>query len=118
MSGMSIVDIIAFIVIPAILILVAVGIFYCIRTQKNFTAIIIAGAILLLIAFPLLLAVFLLSPPVHKPIGGNKRQPVIAPQPHVVGNQLLDSNKRPVRLIGANRSGTEYNCLHDGIFDG
>src|SRR5437588_6402767 len=34
------------------------------------------------------------------------------------GNQILDSNNMPVRLLGVNRSGTEYQCLHSGIFDG
>lgn len=42
----------------------------------------------------------------------------LAPQLHVWHNLLLDNANRPVRLIGANRSGTEYACLGWGIFDG
>ena len=34
------------------------------------------------------------------------------------GNRLYDAYDRPVRLIGANRSGTEYQCLTYGVFDG
>ncbi|HLL80601.1 MAG TPA: cellulase family glycosylhydrolase [Ktedonobacteraceae bacterium] len=41
-----------------------------------------------------------------------------APQLHVSGNLLVDQANRPVRLIGADRSGTEYMCLGYGIFDG
>jgi serine/threonine protein kinase len=38
---------------------------------------------------------------------------------HVSGNQIMDSNNQIVRLLGANRSGTEYKCIHaQGIFDG
>jgi hypothetical protein len=38
---------------------------------------------------------------------------------HVVGNQLLDGNGKPLRLHGVNRSGTEYACVQGaGIFDG
>lgn len=37
----------------------------------------------------------------------------------VSGNQLVDFNGTPVRLIGVNRSGTEYACAQGwGIFDG
>src|SRR5574340_578205 len=41
-----------------------------------------------------------------------------APQLHVRGNQLFDSNNRVVRLIRVNRSGTAYRCLRYSIFDG
>jgi endoglucanase len=41
-----------------------------------------------------------------------------APRLHVSRNLLVDSANRPVRLVGANRSGTEYSCLSWGIFDG
>jgi endoglucanase len=42
-----------------------------------------------------------------------------APALHVSGNQLLDSSDTPVRLLGANRSGTEYACIQGwGIFSG
>jgi hypothetical protein len=35
------------------------------------------------------------------------------------GNQLIDGNKAPMRLLGVNRSGTEYACVQGwGIFDG
>jgi endoglucanase len=38
---------------------------------------------------------------------------------HVSGNQLLNSSDIPVRLLGANRSGTEYACIQGwGIFSG
>src|SRR4051812_9677499 len=38
---------------------------------------------------------------------------------HVVGNQLLDGDNRPVILRGVNRSGTEYACIQGwGFFDG
>jgi hypothetical protein len=38
----------------------------------------------------------------------------------VSGNQLIDGNGRTIRLIGVNRSGTEYRCVSRwaGIFDG
>jgi endoglucanase len=38
---------------------------------------------------------------------------------HVVGSNLVDETGAPVRLIGLNRSGTEYACAQGwGIFDG
>jgi hypothetical protein len=38
---------------------------------------------------------------------------------HVSGNQLVDDNNQPVRLIGVNRSGSEYACVQGfGLFDG
>jgi hypothetical protein len=38
---------------------------------------------------------------------------------HVQGNQLVDGNGNLLRLLGVNRSGTEYKCVDgDGIFDG
>ena len=38
---------------------------------------------------------------------------------HVSGNQILDAGGGIVRLIGVNRSGTEYRCIQGyGIFDG
>ena len=37
----------------------------------------------------------------------------------VVGSTLVDALGRPVRLLGANRSGTQYACVEDwGVFDG
>ncbi len=37
---------------------------------------------------------------------------------HAVGNQLYDG-PNPIRLLGVNRSGTEFQCIHgNGIFDG
>ncbi len=42
-----------------------------------------------------------------------------SPGLHVAGNQLLNENGTPVRLLGVNRSGTEYMCIQgNGIFDG
>jgi Cellulase (glycosyl hydrolase family 5)/FG-GAP-like repeat len=38
---------------------------------------------------------------------------------HVQGNQLVDGNGNPLRLLGVNRSGAEYDCVYGyGIFDG
>jgi hypothetical protein len=42
---------------------------------------------------------------------------------HVEGNQLVDSQEKPIRLIGVNRSGAEYSCVappdqHLGVFAG
>jgi hypothetical protein len=38
---------------------------------------------------------------------------------HVSGNQLVDGGGHPIRLLGVNRSGTEYACAQGwGIFDG
>jgi hypothetical protein len=38
---------------------------------------------------------------------------------HVQGNQLVDGNGNFLRLLGVNRSGSEYECVDgDGIFDG
>jgi hypothetical protein len=38
---------------------------------------------------------------------------------HVSGNQILNAAGQPVRLLGVNRSGTEYRCIQNtGIFDG
>ncbi len=37
----------------------------------------------------------------------------------VVGNQLVDGSGHPLRLVGVDRSGTEYGCVQGwGIFDG
>ena len=37
----------------------------------------------------------------------------------VAGNQLVDGSGRPLRLLGVNRSGTEYACAQGwGMFDG
>ncbi|HEY5332671.1 MAG TPA: hypothetical protein VIJ21_03925, partial [Solirubrobacterales bacterium] len=37
----------------------------------------------------------------------------------VKGNQLVDQAGQPVRLLGVNRSGTEYSCQQgNGIFQG
>ena len=38
---------------------------------------------------------------------------------HVVGNHLTDGAGQPIRLLGVDRSGTEYTCIGGwGIFDG
>jgi hypothetical protein len=38
---------------------------------------------------------------------------------HVQGNQLINGRGQTVRLLGVNRSGTEYKCVNNaGIFDG
>lgn len=38
----------------------------------------------------------------------------------VIGNQLADGEERPIRLLGVNRSGSEYGCITEGlgVFDG
>jgi len=56
------------------------------------------------------------QPPPTRTVAGPLPSP--APPLHVAGNQLLDNKNRAVRLLGVNRSGTEYQCLHSGIFDG
>jgi endoglucanase len=119
MIGNPVFYVLAFVVIPTIVIFVVAGIFYSRKKQKKYTQVIIPGALLLLITFTLLLSLFLQSTSFrNKPVGGNKPYPAIAPQLHIAGNQLLDSKNRPIRLIGANRSGTEYKCFHDSVFDG
>jgi len=43
----------------------------------------------------------------------------LAPQVHVSGNKLVNSDGQPVVLHGVDRSGTEYECVQgQGIFDG
>lgn len=38
---------------------------------------------------------------------------------HVIANRLVDGQGQPIRLLGVNRSGTEYACIQDlGIFAG
>src|SRR5436305_5983091 len=38
---------------------------------------------------------------------------------HVQGNQIVNGNGQPIRLLGVDRSGTEYACIQGwGIFDG
>src|SRR5580704_1161843 len=38
---------------------------------------------------------------------------------HVQGNQLVDGNGNFLRLLGVDRSGSEYECVDgDGMFDG
>ncbi|GIH13871.1 cellulase family glycosylhydrolase [Rugosimonospora africana] len=42
-----------------------------------------------------------------------------APALHVAGNQIVDQSGRPSPLLGVNRSGGEYMCVHgSGIWDG
>ena len=41
------------------------------------------------------------------------------PAVHVVGNELVNASNQPIRLVGMDRSGTEYACVQGwGIFDG
>jgi hypothetical protein len=44
------------------------------------------------------------------------RRPIAAV--HVVGNRLVNQAGKPIRLLGVDRSGTEYMCLGSGIFYG
>lgn len=38
---------------------------------------------------------------------------------HVAGNTVVNGGGQPLRLLGVDRSGTEYQCIHDnGVFDG
>lgn len=38
---------------------------------------------------------------------------------HVAGNTIVNGGGQPLRLLGVDRSGTEYQCIHDnGVFDG
>jgi endoglucanase len=55
---------------------------------------------------------------IHREKPTERPEPSPAPNLHVEGNRLFDAHDRPVRLIGANRSGTEYQCLTYGVFDG
>lgn len=50
----------------------------------------------------------------------NSRHAAPRPVPavHVVGNRLVNQTGQPIRLLGVDRSGTEYKCLGSGIFDG
>ncbi len=36
----------------------------------------------------------------------------------VVGNHLVNGSRQIVRLLGVNRSGTQYSCVFGGVFDG
>ena len=40
------------------------------------------------------------------------------PAVHVVKNKLVNALGKPIRLLGVDRSGTEYMCLGSGIFYG
>jgi endoglucanase len=54
-------------------------------------------------------------PPVERIDSGG----VIPLSIRVSGNHLVDGTGTPVRLLGVNRSGSEYSCVQDkGIFDG
>ncbi len=63
-------------------------------------------------------------PPVNPSVPSVPDGPVIPVGPpmkglHVVGNHIENSDGLTVRLHGANRSGSEYQCAHNaGIFDG
>ena len=51
-----------------------------------------------------------------------QRIPPRSPRPavQVIGNHLADGEGSPIRLIGVNRSGSEYACITEGlgVFDG
>src|SRR5438874_11536095 len=122
---------VAFIVIPVIiiiivaLIIVAIGIYLLVKKEKKFSRTITVSAFMVIVAFFIVLKLLLNSPSQSTARFGSIT-PTPAPvtsltparQLHVTGNQILDSNNMPVRLLGVNRSGTEYQCLHSGIFDG
>lgn len=55
------------------------------------------------------------SPTVATPIPA----PLGADGLHVVGNQIVSAQGKPVRLLGVDRSGLEYQCIHNfGMTDG
>ncbi|MHB8718247.1 MAG: cellulase family glycosylhydrolase [Candidatus Dormibacteria bacterium] len=44
---------------------------------------------------------------------------IAAPAVHVAGSQLVDGSGHPLRLLGVDRSGSEYACIQGwGVFDG
>lgn len=133
MIGSPLFAFVAFIVIPVIIIIivallvVAIGIYFLVKKERRFSQTIIVSAFMVIVAFFIVLELLLNSPSLSTArIGGitptSTPAPVTslspAPQLHVRGNQILDSNNTPVRLLGVNRSGTEYQCLRSGIFDG
>src|SRR6266581_3140616 len=129
MTSISFLALVALIVIPVIiliiaaLVVVAIGISLLVRKERRFSWAIITSALMVVVAFFIVLDLLLnLSAPSAPKVGGitptPSTSPALAPQLHVAGNQILDSNNTPVRLLGVNRSGTEYQCLHSGIFDG
>ncbi|MGN6565858.1 MAG: cellulase family glycosylhydrolase [Thermomicrobiales bacterium] len=71
-----------------------------------------------LLVFPLVLALLFASTITAWPLRAAPTS--TAPMGlHVTGTQLVDGQGRPVRLLGVNRSGTEYACIQGwGIFDG
>lgn len=80
----------------------------------------------LLLAFALVLnlASFFAATPINKvataasPKSLHSRQQAIQGL-HVSGNQILNGDNQPVRLLGVNRSGSEYACIDDfGFFSG
>jgi hypothetical protein len=62
------------------------------------------------------------SPAIHPDAGSDASHPDGSHAPsglHVSGNQILDGSGNVVRLLGVNRSGTEYSCIQgNGFFDG
>ena len=66
---------------------------------------------IIVIAIAVGLAVWAASPP--------RPAQAATPAVQVNGNRLVDQNGTPLRLLGVNRSGTEYACAQGwGIFDG
>jgi endoglucanase len=62
----------------------------------------------------LALALSLIAIAVGAGCGGSSRLAV-----RVIGNELADGEGKPIRLLGVNRSGTEYACIQGwGFFDG
>src|SRR5437588_5718677 len=80
----------------------------------------LTGAFILLLVSILLWRLLAFGPSSGSSIGMKPTRIHVSPAPqlHVTGNQLFDAHNQAIRLIGANRSGTEYQCLHDGVFDG
>lgn len=91
------------------------------RSSSRKTRVLLTGVFLVLVASVIVWRLLVYVPSSGSPVQRGK--PIQAPETpapnlHVAGNQLFDDANRAIRLIGANRSGTEYQCLTDGVFDG
>src|SRR5688572_20796041 len=80
------------------------------RLTRNYPVVILACCV----CFSLLPIAAAWSPP-----AAGAQGPAAISGLHVVGNQIRNGAGQPVRLLGVNRSGTEYACIQGwGIFDG
>ncbi len=76
----------------------------------------VAAALIAALCFP----AYLSAAARHIPSAARHSRPATVPSGlHVQGNQLVDGTGQVVRLLGVDRSGTEYACIQGwGIFDG